>query len=139
MKKKEFFELQEKGMAYIYGQPSGNNYFIVNNVADSLSNPHYVAYQENEAGKMSLIMEVDDLESLKEAIKQYDKIRAKTEKTAIEIARRELNWSAATFAKEFGIPLRTVESWEAKKRKCPEYTERLILEKLERIKKEQNK
>ena len=39
----------------------------------------------------------------------------------------------------FGIPKRTIESWEsdaASSRKCPEWAERLIVEKLERMTKE---
>lgn len=30
----------------------------------------------------------------------------------------------------FGIPLRTIESWEAEVRKPPEYVERLVVDKL---------
>lgn len=30
-----------------------------------------------------------------------------------------------------GIPQRTIEDWEAGRRKCPDYVERLVLEKLE--------
>ena len=29
-----------------------------------------------------------------------------------------------------GIPLRTIEEWEAGRRKCPDYVERLVIEKL---------
>lgn len=37
----------------------------------------------------------------------------------------------------FGIPLRTIEDWETGKRTPPPYVERLIIEKLNRIAKEQ--
>ena len=37
----------------------------------------------------------------------------------------------------FEIPLRTVESWESESRKPPAYVEKLIVEKLMTLKKEQ--
>ncbi len=38
------------------------------------------------------------------------------------------------FARYFGIPYRTVQSWELGDRKCPDYLVRLIRHKLEREK-----
>lgn len=35
---------------------------------------------------------------------------------------------------EMGIPKRTIEDWERGARKCPEWTERLIIAELKRIK-----
>lgn len=32
-----------------------------------------------------------------------------------------------------GIPYRTIQSWEEEKRKCPEYVEKLVLEKLNKL------
>lgn len=32
-----------------------------------------------------------------------------------------------------GIPKRTIEDWEAERRKCPDYVERLILDKLKHL------
>lgn len=48
-------------------------------------------------------------------------------------ARGLLGWSMMRMANELGIPYRTVQDWEAGRRKCPDYVERLIVEKLERI------
>lgn len=40
--------------------------------------------------------------------------------------RKNLNVSRADFSREYNIPLRTIEDWDAEKSKIPEYTERLI-------------
>lgn len=32
-----------------------------------------------------------------------------------------------------GIPFRTIQNWEGGQRKCPDYVERLVLEKLDRM------
>lgn len=56
---------------------------------------------------------------------------------AIREARKSLGWTQRKLSEEFGIPLRTIENWEGGKNKCPEWAERLIIEKLERIAKEQ--
>ena len=32
-----------------------------------------------------------------------------------------------------GIPFRTIQNWETGQRKCPEYVEKLVLEKLQRM------
>ncbi len=39
----------------------------------------------------------------------------------------------AEMSEKFEIPKRTIENWEAGKRKCPVYVEKLIVEKLEEI------
>lgn len=39
-------------------------------------------------------------------------------------------------AEMLGIPKRTIENWEGGQRKCPDYVERLIIEKLQRMKEE---
>ena len=39
----------------------------------------------------------------------------------------------AEMSERFEIPKRTIENWEAGKRKCPVYVEKLIVEKLEEI------
>lgn len=54
----------------------------------------------------------------------------------IEEARRALGMSRAEMARQFEIPVRTLESWDAGVRKCPAWAEKLILEKLERMKAE---
>lgn len=54
----------------------------------------------------------------------------------IEEARRALGMSRAEMSRQFEIPVRTLEDWDAGARKCPVWAERLILEKLERMKNE---
>ncbi len=44
----------------------------------------------------------------------------------IKVLRTESGLNRKEFAEHFGIPLRTVEDWEAGKRKPPEYIPRLI-------------
>ena len=39
----------------------------------------------------------------------------------------------AKMSELLGIPKRTIENWETGSRKCPEWTERLVVEKLESI------
>lgn len=39
----------------------------------------------------------------------------------------------AKMSELLGIPKRTIENWEAGSRKCPEWAERLVVEKLESI------
>lgn len=39
----------------------------------------------------------------------------------------------AKMSKLLGIPKRTIENWETGSRKCPEWAERLVVEKLESI------
>lgn len=55
----------------------------------------------------------------------------------IREARKSLGWTQRKLSEEFGIPLRTIENWEGGKNKCPEWAERLIIEKLNRIAEEQ--
>ncbi len=52
----------------------------------------------------------------------------------IDEARKEIGMSRAEMSRRMGIPIRTLESWSAGVRKCPEWTERLILDELKRIK-----
>ena len=40
--------------------------------------------------------------------------------------RKSTGMSRAAFAKEFGIPYRTLEDWEAGRRKAPEYVYTMI-------------
>ena len=58
---------------------------------------------------------------------------------AIREARKSLGWTQRKLSEELGIPLRTIENWEGGKNKCPEWAERLIIEKLERIAQEEYK
>ena len=55
----------------------------------------------------------------------------------IKEARMALGMSRAEMHRQFEIPLRTLESWDAGVRNPPVWAEKLILEKLERMKKEQ--
>ena len=52
------------------------------------------------------------------------------QKRQLGILRKETGLSRAKFADMFGIPLRTVEDWEAGKRKMPEYLLRLMTYKI---------
>ena len=51
----------------------------------------------------------------------------------IEEARTALGMSRAEMSRQFEIPVRTLESWDAGVRKCPTWAEKLILEKLARM------
>lgn len=42
--------------------------------------------------------------------------------------------SRAEMSRQFKIPIRTLENWESGARKPPEWTEKLIIDELERIK-----
>ena len=52
------------------------------------------------------------------------------QKKELKKLRDEMRWNRREFAEYFGIPLRTVEDWEAGKRKMPQYLLRLILYKV---------
>ena len=49
----------------------------------------------------------------------------------IKEIRTSTNMTQAEFAQYLGIPKRTIENWETEKRKCPEYTIKLIRYKIE--------
>lgn len=51
----------------------------------------------------------------------------------IETARKALGMSRAEMSRQFEIPVRTLENWDAGVRQCPVWAEKLILEKLERM------
>jgi DNA-binding transcriptional regulator YiaG len=53
----------------------------------------------------------------------------------IKAARMEAGLSQAEMSRQFKIPVRTLQDWEAGKRKTPEWAEILIVEKLEKISK----
>lgn len=57
----------------------------------------------------------------------------------IKDARIAANLTQKQLSDLLGIPLRTIESWEAEVRKPPAYVEALIVEKLERIAAENGK
>ena len=48
----------------------------------------------------------------------------------LRLLREETGWNRKQFAESLGIPLRTVEDWEAGKRKMPDYLMRLIAYKI---------
>ena len=52
----------------------------------------------------------------------------------IKEARENAGISRSEMSRQLEIPLRTIEDWESGKRKPPIYVEKLIIEKLERIK-----
>lgn len=57
-------------------------------------------------------------------------------KLTIKEAREAAGLSRAEMARQFEIPIRTLEEWDAGRRTPPPYVEKLIIEKLETMKKE---
>ena len=55
---------------------------------------------------------------------------------SIKEARIQAGLSRAEMSRLFEIPVRTLEEWDAGRRTPPPYVEKLIIEKLETIKKE---
>lgn len=55
----------------------------------------------------------------------------------IKEARISANLTQKQMSDLFEIPLRTIENWESGQRTPPTYVERLVIDKLERIAKEQ--
>ncbi len=53
----------------------------------------------------------------------------------IKTARIKAGLSQAEMSRQFKIPVRTLQDWEAGKRSTPEWAELLIIEKLENISK----
>lgn len=51
----------------------------------------------------------------------------------IRHARINRNLTQKEMSELLGIPQRTIEDWETRRRKCPEYVEKLVLEKLHRV------
>lgn len=54
----------------------------------------------------------------------------------IKSERIRLGLTQTQLAELLGVPFRTIQNWETGQRKCPDYVERLIIEKLSQIKKE---
>ena len=54
----------------------------------------------------------------------------------IKETRISLGLTQKQLAEMLGIPKRTIENWEGGVNKCPDYVERLIIEKLQRMKEE---
>lgn len=52
----------------------------------------------------------------------------------IKEARLNVGLTQQSMSDLLGIPKRTIENWETGSRKCPEWTEKLIIDKLEQIK-----
>lgn len=48
----------------------------------------------------------------------------------IKETRTKLGMTQREVSNLLGIPRRTIEDWEAERRKCPDYVERLVIEKL---------
>ena len=55
----------------------------------------------------------------------------------IKVAREEAGLSRAEMSRLFEIPIRTLEEWDAGRRTPPHYVEKLIIEKLQSMRKEQ--
>lgn len=55
----------------------------------------------------------------------------------IKEARKAAHLTQQQMSDLFEIPKRTIEEWEASRRTPPPYVEKLIVEKLERLKREQ--
>lgn len=56
----------------------------------------------------------------------------------IKEARLRAGLTQEGVTKKIGIPRRTLQDWEAGRRKCPEWAERLIVNELERIANHEN-
>lgn len=68
---------------------------------------------------MNSFEEVETITKILKTIYKYSRC-------PIKDIRNELNISRASFSRKYGIPLRTIEDWDAGKSKIPEYTEKLI-------------
>lgn len=55
----------------------------------------------------------------------------------IKEAREQAGLSRSEMSRQFEIPLRTLEEWDAGRRTPPPYVEKLIIEKLQRMSEEQ--
>lgn len=55
---------------------------------------------------------------------------------SIKEAREQAGLSRAEMSRQFEIPVRTLEDWDAGRRTPPPYVEKLIIEKLQAISKE---
>ena len=55
---------------------------------------------------------------------------------SIKEAREQAGLSRAEMSRQFEIPIRTLEEWDAGRRTPPPYVEKLIIEKLQTISKE---
>lgn len=51
----------------------------------------------------------------------------------IKDKRIELGLTQQQLSDLTGVPFRTIQNWETGQRKCPDYVERLLLEKLDRL------
>lgn len=52
---------------------------------------------------------------------------------SIKEARLAAGLTQQSMSDIMGIPKRTIEDWEAERRKCPEWAERLVIAELKRI------
>lgn len=57
---------------------------------------------------------------------------------AIKDARLRSGLTQQQMSDRLGIPKRTIENWEGGQRSCPEWAERLIIDKLKQITAEKN-
>lgn len=48
----------------------------------------------------------------------------------IKEARTQVGFTQKQVQEKMGIPIRTLQNWEAGVRKCPDYIERLVVEKI---------
>ena len=48
----------------------------------------------------------------------------------IKEARNQVGFTQKQVQEQMGIPVRTLQNWEAGVRKCPDYIERLVVEKI---------
>lgn len=58
---------------------------------------------------------------------------------ALRQARLDAGLTQAKMSELLEIPKRTIEEWEAERRKCPAYVERLVIAELGRIKEQSEK
>lgn len=56
----------------------------------------------------------------------------------IKEARKSAGLTQQAITDKIGIPIRTLQDWEAGRRSCPEWCERLIVDKIMQIKENQD-
>ena len=79
----------------------------------------------------------EGLKKLETELEELKTVRRKDVAQKIKEAREQAGLNRSEMSRLFEIPLRTLEEWDAGRRTPPPYVEKLIIEKLERIAKEQ--
>lgn len=141
MDKKTFLTLYSKKHVYKSDDFSILTFFKVLRKKDGDS---LVFYMDGYNKICSTYLQGDYIEDELNTLEEGDQFRAKfdpfggmvraeklsPQPSLIKRHREYAGISRAKMARDFEIPIRTLEDWESGKNKCPRYTERLIVEKL---------